>query len=420
MTLRWATDFKPLGPAGSRLAGVPVICFATWSDETRKGKGLGGQLLAVATKNNIVLYETPKGERVYRFVKVRQIDTHILTCVSKYVTVQEFYTPLQPRSLTFVHQAFNDGYRSPIEVSSSGKLYSHKRSASNSSVLKGVVNNVSSALPLRFGTHLSLFVVFEKKAGVIRLADSTVEEVELGDDGNSPTSSGSGSGLLHPTSSFSSSTPSLRRQRARLSSEIRESASRWVSPTRIELPVAGYSIDHGITEPVHILTQGKRTHIVPSPLPIKNSLYPPLHAVFWRSQPKHVSARVIVPETDSKADGAILQLISFSDNGIEIHETGLGFMRKGKGRAVPEEEVHVEEDLGEIGFLSCGGNWDRIDLAFNRNGQGMSVNTATSSTLSVDSTDSLEIMACLKREEGMYGWYRKDSEDWRIFWIGGR
>lgn len=78
VALRWATDFKPLGTAGSRLAGVPVICFATWSDETRKGKGLGGQLLAVATKNNIVLYETPKGERVYRFVKVRQIDTHIL------------------------------------------------------------------------------------------------------------------------------------------------------------------------------------------------------------------------------------------------------------------------------------------------------------------------------------------------------
>jgi hypothetical protein len=71
VALRWAIDFKPLGTAGSRLAGVPVLCFATWSDETRKGKGMGGQLLAVATKNNIVLYETPKGERVYRFVKVR-------------------------------------------------------------------------------------------------------------------------------------------------------------------------------------------------------------------------------------------------------------------------------------------------------------------------------------------------------------
>jgi len=70
-TLRWATDFVPLAPAGSRLAGAPVLCFTIWSDETRKGKGSGGQLLAVASKSSIVLYETPRGERAYRFVKVR-------------------------------------------------------------------------------------------------------------------------------------------------------------------------------------------------------------------------------------------------------------------------------------------------------------------------------------------------------------
>lgn len=23
------------------------------------------------------------------------------------------------------------------------------------------------------------------------------------------------------------------------------------------------------------------------------------------------------------------------------------------------------------------------------------------------------------REEGIYGWFRKDSEDYRIFWVGG-
>jgi hypothetical protein len=70
MPLRWATDFVPLASPGSRLSSVPVLCFATWCDETRKGKGTGGQLLAVATKSNIVLYETPKGERAFRFVKV--------------------------------------------------------------------------------------------------------------------------------------------------------------------------------------------------------------------------------------------------------------------------------------------------------------------------------------------------------------
>jgi len=67
--LRWATDFVPLAVPGSRLAGASVVGFATWSDENCKRK-MSGQLLAIATKSNILLYETPKGERAYRFVKV--------------------------------------------------------------------------------------------------------------------------------------------------------------------------------------------------------------------------------------------------------------------------------------------------------------------------------------------------------------
>jgi len=70
LPVRWATDFVPLAAPGSRLAGASVLFFATWSDEARVGKATGGQLLAIATKTNILLYETPKGERAYRFVKV--------------------------------------------------------------------------------------------------------------------------------------------------------------------------------------------------------------------------------------------------------------------------------------------------------------------------------------------------------------
>ena len=66
--IRWATDYKPLAPPGSRLAGTSALLFATWSDEGRKG---GEKLLAIATKSNVLLYETPKGERAYKFVKVR-------------------------------------------------------------------------------------------------------------------------------------------------------------------------------------------------------------------------------------------------------------------------------------------------------------------------------------------------------------
>jgi len=70
LPIRWATDFVPLASAGSRLAGQSVISYATWADESRQAKGPGGQLLAIATKGTIFLYETPKGERAYRFVKV--------------------------------------------------------------------------------------------------------------------------------------------------------------------------------------------------------------------------------------------------------------------------------------------------------------------------------------------------------------
>ncbi|KAF9534614.1 hypothetical protein CPB83DRAFT_878973 [Crepidotus variabilis] len=415
LPLRWATDFVPLAGPGSRLAGSSVVCFATWSDETRKGKGLGGQLLAIATKAAILLYETPKGERAYRFVK-------------------EFYTPLQPRNLAFVQQATNDA--KPSRESSMGKInHTHRRSSSGGA-LKGVVNSSSSSTPLRFGTHLSIFVVFDKKAGLIRLADAAVGEVELADDGGPPSlpilgfgGSGSLLGARDSISSALGSTPSLR-QRARLSFEIRELSSRWLLPTRCELPVVGYPPEQGVSQTVQVLTRGKRTHVVPSPLPVGVASQIPLLVVFWKFQPKNVIARIIFAEGDKFSESPIFQLVSFNENGIEIHETGTGLMwevlldGKGKGKAkakTNEDFVRAEEDLGETGFLSHGGNWDRLDQVFgphNRSGPA-SAGGAPLSTVSLESMDSSDLLAHLQREEGMYGWYRKDQEDWRIFWIGG-
>jgi len=68
LPLLWTTDFVPLATPNSRLAGTPVISYAIWNEENRLGRH--GQLLAVAIKCNILLYEVPKGERVFRFVKV--------------------------------------------------------------------------------------------------------------------------------------------------------------------------------------------------------------------------------------------------------------------------------------------------------------------------------------------------------------
>lgn len=70
LPLRWATDFVPLASPGSRLLHASILSYALWKDEHRKGTG--GQLLAVSTKSNILLYETPRGERAFHFVKVRR------------------------------------------------------------------------------------------------------------------------------------------------------------------------------------------------------------------------------------------------------------------------------------------------------------------------------------------------------------
>ncbi|KAF9559666.1 hypothetical protein CPC08DRAFT_750836 [Agrocybe pediades] len=390
LPIRWATDFVPLASPGSRLAGQSVISFATWSDESRQGKGTGGQLLAIATKAGIFLYETPKGERAYRFVK-------------------EFYTPIQPRSITFFQQSVSD-VRGPIpEERSPGKHHSHKRTDSGHT-LKGVTTGASSSTPLSYGTHLSLFVVFDKKAGWIRLADSAVGEMELGEDGGPQAP-----GLLYPRDTFSSTiSTSTLRQRARLSFDIRESAAKWTPPVRLDLPVFG---SPDVMQPVHIFTRGKRSHVVPCPLPTRpSSTPPPLHAVFWRSAAKYVSARLLPAGNDPINDPPLLQLIAFGENGVEVQETGVSFMNtKGKGRAFPEEILRAEEDLGgEAGFLATGGNWDRLAQLTELGGIPTS-----SSVLSVDSMDSTDLLLRMRQEKGVYGWCRKGIADWRVFWVGG-
>jgi hypothetical protein len=66
--LRWATDYVPLATPNSRLAGSCVLFFELWKNDSHSARGAA--MLAIATKTNILLYETPKGERAFRFVKV--------------------------------------------------------------------------------------------------------------------------------------------------------------------------------------------------------------------------------------------------------------------------------------------------------------------------------------------------------------
>ena len=68
LPLRWASDYVSLAISGSRLANTSVLFYDIWSDAMTSGRK--GALLAVATKSTILLYEAPKGERAFRFVKV--------------------------------------------------------------------------------------------------------------------------------------------------------------------------------------------------------------------------------------------------------------------------------------------------------------------------------------------------------------
>lgn len=239
----------------------------------------------------------------------------------------------------------------------------------------------------------------------IRLADSVVGEVELADDEEAQP-------VTHLFSRISTVSTATLRTRARLSLDIRESISRWLVPVRCELPVPG-QID--TLRPVYILTRGKRTHIVPCPFPTRSPPTPPLYAFFWKSSPKFISPRVIhAKTTDEINKPPLLQLVAFSDNGIEVQESTLTFLRnKGKGRAMPDDLIKGEEDIGgDTGFLAVGGNWDQLDNLYG-------LQPALLSGQSVDNMDSLDLIARMRRDQGIYGWCRKGFEDWRVFWVGG-
>lgn len=104
-SIRWATDYKPLASPGSRLAGTSALLFATWSDEGRKG---GEKLLAIATKSNVLLYETPKGERAYKFVKVCLFRTYYLKPCTLISPLNRNSTLLFKLAVSF---SFNRPYR---------------------------------------------------------------------------------------------------------------------------------------------------------------------------------------------------------------------------------------------------------------------------------------------------------------------
>ncbi|KAI0082509.1 hypothetical protein K474DRAFT_1655296 [Panus rudis PR-1116 ss-1] len=376
MPLRWATDFVPLASSGSRLQHSSVLFYSLWRDENQRSRG--GVYLAIVVKNNIFLYETPKGERAFRFVK-------------------EFYTPLTARSVAFVQQAVQDPMsRSTSDVSP--RLGSHQHHHRHTKQLSMTVAG-PSRFSQQYPPQLTLFVIFEKKAGMIRIADSAVGEVELSADETSQLN------LLAPLGGSTGS----RRSRSSWDGKgfLKESKASWGLPVKFLVP--GY----GKEKALYVLTRGKQSHLYPHPLPANLSVTPSFRTFVWSSVPSFVCPRVVDPAEGSP----YLQVIAFGDEGVEVIELLLSSLteNKGKGKAV-EDTVRAQSDLGgsDTGFLCAGGHWDK-----SRNSPEL-VRSDSTKSIESDYEVCVPIRTDLVRgEEGVYGWVRKGQEDWRVFWVGG-
>lgn len=406
LPIRWTLDYVPLASPGSRLLGIPVLAFALWKDENQRSRG--GYFLSVITKSNIFLYETPKNERAFRFVKVRMFGLAIPAPFL--ISFQEFYTPITARSVTFVHQAVGDPVsRSPSDASP-------RVLKRNTHHAKGL--SIGHALP-QYPHQLSLFVVFEKKAGLIRIADSAVGEVELFDENKESST--------FPLLSAAASSGSLnRRSRASWDGKggfLREHKATWVPPIKIVLP--GPLNRPHFSQSMYLLTRGKYSHILPYPLPANLSAFPPHRTLTWSFPPSAVSVRVCTPPS-SESVPAFIQIIGFGEDGLEVHEipfTSISERKGSKGKSKASSSSNTSDELimamtdagGETGFLSTGGHWHRAHCSdLSRGDSAMSCDS--SATVENVPTDSSRQM---RAEEGAYGWVRRGVEDWRVFWVGG-
>lgn len=253
--------------------------------------------------------------------------------------------------------------------------------------------------------QLALFVTFEKKAGLIRVSDSSVGEIELWE---SPSHSRRASGQFASTLRLSiGSFESL--------SLNKESKGLWVPPAEVNFPSdmlrggprTRAGTDDGVT--VYLLTRGKTTHVLPSPLPIPLASLPPLKIIKWDSAP----TRIVPRACQKRATGEpIMQVIAFSEDGVEVQEHTLGFLdasARHKGKARDEiVAVHADVGPGGAGFLCKGGHWSEQARA-----RPLLRQSSTSSV------DTIDLVARRLREQGIYAWTQKGIQDWRVFWLGG-
>jgi hypothetical protein len=331
---------------------------------------------------------------------------------------QEFYTPCPARSINFVHQAAVDDGRNPhylsvIDISARhrgldlGDIPGRPKSLTVGPIAPLRARRVSSPGDFTYGSQLSLFVIFEKKAGLIRIGDSAVDEIEMYDDGSQP-----------PMLPIAEKSPRLRRSLHTFDAfgfgSDRKGA--WLPLCNLEVPTGAFAADGTLPRrSIVLVSRGRQTHIHPSPLPVPLAWSPPLSIIWWNHTPSQVTARVCCGSNGK----AFLQVIAYGA-GVEVAELSLSFLSpraglggKGKGKAVPVEPL-VRAYTGAFDpsrFACRGGEWHLLTIA---NGRP----EIRRSRPSTDGPDTREWVARAKMEEGFYGWYMKDVEDYRVFWMG--
>jgi hypothetical protein len=268
----------------------------------------------------------------------------------------------------------------------------HRRSDSSASIR--VRTTSATQWPTTYDPQLSLFVIFEKKAGWIRLADAAVGELELFD-----------------TTQLLNLDQCTRRPKPNLEKEPK---GYWIPPKQVELSLLTPSKGPRYSGRfIYVVTRGRYSHVVPCPLPADVSAHAPLSTTRWEYPPSSVVPRIC----ESEETGPFLQLVAFGEDGLDVQELSLSFLEKGKGKQKARgQEFRLRSQAnvgGSTGALCPGGHWHRQQVS------QLTRSDSVTSQSSFSSLSSEDIAKKLRTEQGIYGWCRKGAADWRVFWVGG-
>lgn len=395
LPLRWATDFEPFHHP--KVANTNILFFELWKSD--ENGNYGRTMLAIGTPKSIVLFEAPRGERAFTYVK-------------------DYYTPHPAKSAKFIYQAVPDPRIQPQYHTLSSSRSKESLLSDHGSVKSGQIRRISQpGLPAT--PQLSLFLTFEKKAVVVRLSDAAVGEVDVYQD---PTAS---SADLSPTHSLTNNHGAKLHKHN--SEAAREGRSMWAPLVQLYLPVppqsATSSQSYVPSERLYyLITRGKHTYAYPTPLPIPVSLSQASYVYTWTAPPTQIAGRVVRGSDGS----ASLQLSGFGE-GVEIVEIPVADIIAGqKDRSIGRAAGKVRSDSGEArrtfvhegfttGYLCSGGEWDKMSVTGNawRSSFARPILHRSMSDMSIEERSRVS-------DAGVYAWIQKDIEDYRVFWLGSK